>query len=109
MKIRTGLVALFMVMTSAAMPAAAPAVAHEGHVHTQGTGTLNAVDAAAHKVNISHKAIPELGWPAMRMDFPVADTVDLKALQAGGQIEFVLEKNKAGTYEVQSIKPVGAK
>lgn len=86
---------------------ALPAWAHEGHAHTKGTGTLNAVDAAGHKVNISHKPIPELGWPAMRMDFTVADTVDLKALPAGSQVQFVLEKNKNGKFEIQSITPVG--
>lgn len=108
MTIRTG----FMALASAAIltfAGLAPALAHEGHAHTRATGTLNTVDAAAHKVNISHKPIPEIGWPAMRMDFPVSPSVDLKAVPPGGEIEFVIEKNKAGTYEVQSIKPVGAK
>lgn len=96
-------------LVSAPTVAVLPAFAHEGHAHTKGTGTLNAVDAASHKVNISHKPIPELGWPAMRMDFMVVDTVDLKALPAGSQVQFVLEKNKDGKFEIQSITPVGGK
>ena len=39
-------------------------VAHAGHSGTQGTGTVKSVDPAQHKVNLSHQAIPEIGWPA---------------------------------------------
>lgn len=99
--------ACFVVLASLAFTSAAGA--HEGHAHTQGTGTLNTVNIADHKVNISHKAIPELGWPAMKMDFPVAPSVDIKSIQPGSQVEFMLEKNQAGTYEVKSIKPVSGK
>lgn len=72
----------------------------------QGKGTVNLVDAAGHKVNLSHEPIPAIGWPAMKMNFPVAATVDLKNVKAGAQVEFTLAKNKAGTYEIQSITPV---
>ncbi|MBY0510159.1 MAG: copper-binding protein [Rhodospirillaceae bacterium] len=90
--------------------ASAPAVlAHEGHSDAHGKGVVNAVDAATHKVNLSHEAISALGWPAMKMDFAVAPSVDLKALQPGTAVEFTIEKNKAGTFEIQSIKPVSTK
>ncbi len=72
----------------------------------QGKGMVNLVDAAGHKVNLSHEPIPAIGWPAMKMNFPVAPTVDLKNVKAGAQVEFTLAKNKAGTYEIQSITPV---
>jgi len=52
-------------------------MADSGHAHAQGTGTVNAVDAAAHKVNVSHAPIPAIGFPAMTMDFAVAPSVDL--------------------------------
>ncbi len=99
--------ACFAVLASLAF--ASVASAHEGHVHTQATGTVNAVNVEHHKVNISHKAIPELGWPAMTMDFPVVLAVDLKSIKPGTQVDFELEKNKAGTYEVHAITPVSAK
>ena len=54
-------------------------MAHAGHNDAHGTGTVNSVDPAQHKVNLSHNPIPEIGWPAMTMDFPVAASVDLKA------------------------------
>src|SRR6516162_1837727 len=45
---------------------------HEGHAGaTKASGTVNAVDAAKHKITVSHRAIKSLGWPAMTMDFAV--------------------------------------
>jgi Copper binding periplasmic protein CusF len=52
---------------------------HEGHGGASATGTINSVDVAAHRVNVSHGAIQALGWPPMTMDFPVAPSVDLNA------------------------------
>src|SRR5947207_2521097 len=40
-------------------------MAHSGHGHVQGTGTVNSVDATAHKLNVSHGPIPTIGLPAM--------------------------------------------
>jgi Cu/Ag efflux protein CusF len=72
----------------------------------KGKGVVNSVDAASHKVNVSHEPIPSLKWPAMKMDFAVAPSVDLRSVQAGSQIEFVVGKNKEGLPEIQSIQPV---
>ena len=47
-------------------------MAHAGHNDAHGTGTVNSVDPAQHKVNLSHNPIPEIGWPTMTMEFPVA-------------------------------------
>jgi Cu/Ag efflux protein CusF len=95
----------------AGSPTSAPIIlAADSHDHDHGAqaaamgkGVVNSVDADAHKVNISHEAIKSLGWPAMKMDFAVAPSVDLKALQPGTQIEFMVGKNAAGMPEVQSI------
>src|SRR5262249_4740959 len=38
-------------------------MAHDGHNDAHGTGTVNSVDPAQHKVNLSHNPIPEIGWP----------------------------------------------
>ncbi|MGE3476072.1 MAG: copper-binding protein [Rhodospirillaceae bacterium] len=80
-----------------------PAQAPQG---AKGKGVVNSVDAAGHKVNVSHEPIPSLNWPAMKMDFAVSPSVDLKAVQAGSQIEFVVGKNKEGLPEIQAIQPV---
>lgn len=72
----------------------------------KGKGVVNSVDPTEHKINVSHGPIPSLGWPAMKMDFAVAPTVDLNAVQAGSQVEFTVGKNEAGLPEIQAIQPV---
>ena len=66
-----------------------------------GTGTVNSVDPAQHKVNLSHNPIPEIGWPAMTMEFPVAPSVDLKAIKPGTRVNFTIEQQPGGMYEIQ--------
>ncbi len=83
-------------------------IAHEGHDDARATGTVNSVDPAQHKVNISHSPIPEIGWPAMTMDFPVAASVDLKAIKPGARVNFTIEKGQGGMYEIRTISPAGA-
>ena len=81
-------------------------LAADAQADIRGKGMVNAVDAAGHKLNLSHQAIPALGWPAMKMDFTVAPSVDLTAVKPGTAIDFTLEKNKAGGYEIRSIQPI---
>jgi Cu/Ag efflux protein CusF len=82
-------------------------MAHSGHAHAQGTGTVNSVDAAAQKVNISHGPIPAIGFPAMRMDFAVSPSVDLQTVKPGTRVNFTIEQGEAGMYVIQSINPAG--
>jgi Cu/Ag efflux protein CusF len=82
-------------------------MAHAGHNDAHGTGTVNSVDPAQHKVNLSHNPIPEIGWPAMTMDFPVKSSVDLKAIKPGSRVNFTIEKGQGGMYEIQAITPAG--
>lgn len=80
-------------------------MAHAGHNDAHGAGTVNSVDPAQHKVNLSHNPIPEIGWPAMTMDFPVAPSVDLQALEPGTRVNFTIERGEDGMYEIQTISP----
>ena len=82
-------------------------MAHSGHAHVQGTGTVNSIDAAAHKANVSHAPIPTIGWPAMTMDFAVAPSIDLSAVKPGTRIKFDMEQGQDGMYVIQSITPSG--
>ena len=81
-------------------------MAHEGHNDAHGTGTVNSVDSAQHKVNLTHNPIPEIGWPAMSMEFPVAPSVDLKAIKPGTRVNFTIEQQPGGMYEIRAIAPV---
>lgn len=66
------------------------------------SGTVNGVKEG--KINISHGKIKELGWPPMKMDFDVADGVDVSKFKEGQKVEFTLGKGKGGMYEIMSIK-----
>ena len=82
-------------------------VAHEGHNDAHGTGAVNSVDPAQHKLNISHDPIPAIGWPAMTMDFPVAPSVDLRSVKPGMRVNFTIEQGQGGMYEIRSLSPAG--
>ena len=82
-------------------------MAHAGHNDAHGTGTVNSIDPTQHKVNLSHSPIPEIGWPAMTMDFPVAPSVDLKTIKAGTRVNFTIERGEGGMYEIRAIAPAG--
>lgn len=86
---------------------AAVLLVHGGHGGSaaQATGTVNAVDAAQHRVNLSHGSIKAMGLPAMTMDFPVGPDVDLDAVKPGMRVSFTLVRGEDGMV-VDSIRPV---
>jgi len=82
-------------------------MAHGPENDAHGSGTVNSVDPAQHKLNVSHSAIPEIGWPSMTMDFPVAPSVDLKAIKPGTGVNFTIKQQPGGMYEIKAITPAG--
>lgn len=68
-------------------------------------GTVNSVDAATGKVNLTHEPIESLGWKTMTMGFSVKDPASLKNLTPGAAVEFELQKSGAA-YLVTAIKPL---
>lgn len=104
----------FLVTSVSAGPSAALAAdEHDTHhsgaqvaqasTHT-GHGTVNMVDAAGGKANITHGPIKSLKWPAMTMDFRVDDSALLKDLKPGMEVDFELAK-KEGGYRIVKIGP----
>lgn len=61
-----------------------------------GEGTLNMIDAGSRTVNVSHGPIPALNWPAMTMDFTVAEDIDLAAFKPGQSVRFSLRRTDSG-------------
>jgi Cu/Ag efflux protein CusF len=82
-------------------------MAHAGRNDAHGTGTVNSVDPARHTVNLTHKPIPEIGWPTMTMEFPVAPSIDLTAIKPGMRVNFTIEQGQGGMYEIKTIMPAG--
>jgi len=69
-----------------------------------GSGTITAINAAGRKVTFDHRPIPEIKWPAMKMEFPVAASVDLSKVKTGDKVRFTLS-GSGSSYTVQSISP----
>ena len=70
-----------------------------------GKGTVNKIDVAASKVNLSHEAIPAIKWPAMTMDIPVADKKILTGIKQGQVVTFGLTKDAEKGYVISHIEP----
>jgi len=68
-----------------------------------GSGIVDAVDAAARRIRISHGPIEALGWTAMTMEFDVLPGVDLDNVKAGQNVHFSLSYTRAGDYAISSI------
>lgn len=81
----------------------------ENHFHTEGEGTINSIDDQARTINISHKAIDTLNWPAMTMDFNLADHVMLDSLRSGINVRFYLSRNADGEYIISNIHSLDVK
>ncbi|MBE0453004.1 copper-binding protein [Roseovarius autotrophicus] len=72
----------------------------DGAVHAE--ATVNRLDADT--VNVSHGPIPEIGWPAMTMDMPLAEDANVMAdLAAGDQVIMMLVKDAHGMYVIKSL------
>jgi Cu(I)/Ag(I) efflux system protein CusF len=69
------------------------------------TGTVTAINTADRKITFNHSAIPEIEWPAMKMEFPVVSSVDLSKVKVGDKVRFTLSGSK-NSYTVQSISPI---
>ena len=85
-------------MQKADASAAKPAVV--GH---RAAGVLNAVDAAAGTVTISHEPVASLKWPAMKMDFVLANPALVAGVKPGAAVEFELVERGQGEWVVTSL------
>ncbi|MBT8069345.1 MAG: efflux RND transporter periplasmic adaptor subunit [Gammaproteobacteria bacterium] len=68
-----------------------------------GNGTVEAIDAAARRVRISHGPIEALGWAPMTMEFDVLPGADLATLKIGQGINFTLSQSEVGDYVIDII------
>lgn len=70
-----------------------------------GNGTVTAVTADG-KLSLSHEPIPELGWPAMQMDMPVAG-FDPATVPLDAPVEFDLSKGDDGLFTIVAVRADG--
>ena len=81
-----------------AMSATMPAATH------QTPAEIKAVDGDT--VTLYHPAIPALKWPAMTMDFLIADPGLVKDIAPGTPVRFVFKAGEPGEYIVTGIEPL---
>ena len=87
--------------------AAAQGAAAAGAVSHQGAGAVDSVDEKAGTVSLTHGAIASLKWPAMTMEFKVANPSLLKGLKPGAPVAFEFVERQPGEWVVTSITPTG--
>ena len=89
----------------AAAAASAPGAAGAGH---KGQGKVDGIDAAAGTISLNHGPIASLKWPAMTMDFAVANPSLLAGLKPGAAVDFEFVERKPGEWVITSIVPAAA-
>lgn len=71
----------------------------------QGQGTVESVDAAAGLLSLNHAPIASLKWPAMTMEFKVANATLLKGLKPGARVSFEFVERQPGEWVITSVSP----
>jgi len=87
---------------SAGAPAKPSAAVHGAE------GTVDGVDAAAGTVSVTHGPVASLKWPAMTMEFVVANAALLDKLHPGARVAFEFVERQPGEWVITGVKPAGA-
>ncbi|MCX9158506.1 efflux RND transporter periplasmic adaptor subunit [Niveibacterium sp. 24ML] len=88
---------------ASASPAASPVAS--GGVGHHGKGRIDAIDPASGELTLTHEPIASLKWPAMTMDFVLANSALAKSLKAGDAVQFDFVERKPGEWVVTKIAP----
>jgi Cu/Ag efflux protein CusF len=81
---------------------AASGAAVVGH---KGQGTVDGIDAKEGTISLNHGAIPSLKWPAMTMEFKVANASLLKDLKPGAPVSFEFVERQPGEWIITALRP----
>ncbi len=84
-----------------ATTASAPAVKSAGH---QAEGTIDSVDLKEGTLSLNHGPVASLKWPAMTMEFKVANTSLLKDLKPGAKVAVEFIERQPGEWVITSVK-----
>ncbi|MDP1735555.1 MAG: efflux RND transporter periplasmic adaptor subunit [Sulfuritalea sp.] len=95
-------------LTSGASPEAGAASGAVKGVSHQAAGTLDAVDAKAGTVTVTHGPVASLKWPAMTMDFMLANPALADKLRPGSRISIEFVERKSGEWVITRMEPMTA-
>ncbi|MBL0391201.1 efflux RND transporter periplasmic adaptor subunit [Ramlibacter monticola] len=86
---------------SAPVPAAPAGAGHKAE------GVVDGIDAKAGTVSLNHGPIASLKWPAMTMEFKVANDGLLRGVSPGAKVQFEFVERQQGEWVITSIAPMG--
>lgn len=84
---------------------AAPAQTATSAVGHRGEGTVEGVDPRANTITLSHGPIASLKWPAMSMEFTLANAALAQKLKPGDRVAFEFVERQPGEYVITQITP----
>ena len=84
---------------------ATPAANGSSH---QAEGKIDAIDAKVGTVSIAHGPVDSLKWPAMTMDFMLANSALIGTLKPGATVAFTFVERKPGEWVIVKIEGTGA-
>ncbi len=88
-----------------AVNAALEAASAKGAGH-HGEGQVEEMDVKAGTVSLTHGPIASLKWPAMTMEFTLANAELLKGVKPGTPVVFEFVERQPGEWVITSIKPL---
>lgn len=74
-------------------------------VSHKASGKIDGIDAKAGTVSIEHGPVETLKWPAMTMEFKLANEALLKGMKPGAGIDFEFVERGQGEWVITTIKP----
>ncbi|WP_301103138.1 efflux RND transporter periplasmic adaptor subunit [Propionivibrio sp.] len=89
--------------------AATSAAGSPGAVGHQAAGKIEQIDAKNATLSIEHGPVASLKWPAMTMEFKLANPALQRDLKPGATIDFEFVERQAGEWVITSLKPSAAK
>jgi Cu(I)/Ag(I) efflux system membrane fusion protein len=91
-----------------AAPAATPDKATKSSVSHQAVGTLEAIDVKNGTVTVTHAPVASLSWPAMTMDFILANPGLVAKFKAGAPITIEFVERGPGEWVITKMDAKGA-
>jgi Cu(I)/Ag(I) efflux system membrane fusion protein len=88
--------------------AGAPAGQQAKGAGHQAEGRVESVDAKAGTVSLEHGPVASLKWPAMTMEFTVANESLLQALKPGAKVAVDFVERQPGEWVITAVKPLAA-
>ena len=69
------------------------------------TGTVKKADPSRGTVTLEHGPVASLKWPAMTMEFELADKAMVDRLKPGAKVDIQFREKSKGKYVVTDVKP----